>query len=105
MVKQNIFSCCLALLCVLVYGPAADAQSSQLPQVSVQYMVAPLFKGLPHNPVLRIRLGLNEAAAKGVEKLEVYANDPGEPAFTTRAALLAQAAPSTDKTLFPVQLT
>lgn len=49
----------------------SNAQTSQVTRISAEYIVAPLFKGLPDNPVVRIRIFVPKGNTPSFQKLNI----------------------------------
>lgn len=121
MIKQKMHSALGVLLLAAITLPflALHAQTSEGVKASVQYMQAPLFKGLAHNAVVRIRvyvprgkaaayrsiqLSLDNEAIRAIDKVAVMVRTDGEAAFLATAPVLASVTPSSNQVDIPVQL-
>lgn len=119
--SNNLFgsSTAMVLLFCIVFSCPINAQPSQKTAVSVEYIVAPLFKNLNHNAAVRIRvfvpegnartyhrlnLDLSREAVESIEALNVHASAPYESAFDPSYRLLASAEPSV-KMSIPINVT
>lgn len=121
MVKQKF----LLRFCVTLFVFAATLLSVQLnaqtwgSKVSVQYINAPLFKGLPHNAAMRIRiyvpaskemsyrniqLNLDNEALKAVEKLNVSVRSDGSFSFLASSPVIGSVMPSSNIVNIPVDI-
>ena len=104
---------------IAAYSPKIQAQTTLKVQVSVMHIEAPLFKGLPSNPVMQIRvyvppgkgltyrsihLRMDNEAVKAIEKIDVLMREDGESAFLATAELLASVKPSSTVTDIPVDV-
>jgi sialidase-1 len=121
MIKQKIFSTLfvLLLLTIPIFSFQLNAQTSAGVKASVQYTQAPLFKGLSHNAVMRIRVyapkgkeiayrsiqfNMDNEALKAIEKVAVLARDDGEASFLPTAPVIASVMPSSNQLSIPVDL-
>lgn len=119
MKQKTHFKFWLVLLLTTVFSFTAHTQTTSGVKVSVLYVQAPLFKRLPSNGAMRIRiyvppgkaigyrsmqLNLNAEAVKAIEKLEVLYRDDKEAAFLPTTSVLATINPSSNVVDIPVSV-
>lgn len=116
--SKNMVKVFFALLVALIISTPPQAQTN-VPQVSVEYQKAPLFKRLADNAAMRIRvyvppgrivtyselhIQIDAAAVNAVEMIEVKQNENGVEHFVSKLAPLAVATPQNENLSIPFVL-
>lgn len=122
MKKQKLISRFCVMLLLLTTGLSfqLNAQTAAGVKASVQYIQAPLFKGLSQNAIMRIRVhvpsgkeityrniqfNLDNEALKAVDKIAIMVRNDKEAGFLSSAPVVASVAPASNQLSIPVDLT